>query len=460
MVVGSAPEAVDFVVIGAGPGGYTAALHAAARGRTVTLIDRDGSNGIGGVCLHSGCIPSKSLIEAAGVLHRSQNAAHMGVSTAAAQFDMRKFLAFKQQVIDGLANGVRGKLEKAGVDTLAGTARFMDNKTLVVALQDGQVRFLEFKDCVIATGSRPVSVPGFALSERVLDASAALQLEEVPSALAVVGAGYIGLELGCAFAKLGTKVTVVESEDRILPAMPAGPHIPLQRSLEALGVTLLTSSRAQQFEDDTLTVQDSQGATRTVDADYVLLAVGRRPNTDALELDAAGIATNDAGLLEVDSDRRLSAHIAAIGDVTPGPALAHKASAEATVAVDALCGDHTAFEPQAMPLIVFTDPEIAMAGMDADTASAQGLNVARRKLPLRASGRAATLAASDGYVELISDRDDDSLLGATVVGPHASELIAACCVAIEMGSSITDLALTVHPHPTLSELIMETARTP
>ncbi|MEM9604347.1 MAG: dihydrolipoyl dehydrogenase [Pseudomonadota bacterium] len=457
MVVGNAPEAVDLVVIGAGPGGYTAALHAASRGRDVTLIDRGGDAAVGGVCLHAGCIPSKTLIEAAGVFHRSQHSKDMGVSVDSAHFDLAQFHRFKGGVIDGLAGGVRGKLTHAGVSTLTGTARFMDSKTLVLSAEDGAARFLQFKDCIVATGSRPVAVPGFAFGERVLDAHGALQLDTVPSTLAVVGGGYIGLELGCAFAKLGTAVSVVEALDRVLPTLPAGPAVPLQRRMASLGVRFHFGCRATAYDGGALTIADAAGDTHALDAEYVLMAVGRTPNTDDLELEAAGLGTNAKGLLEVDIDRRLTPHIAAIGDITPGPALAHKASAEAIVAVDALCGDTTAFEPEAMPLIVFTDPEIAHVGLDADQAKADGIDASSHKLPLRASGRAATLGETDGYVELTRARDDGTLLGATVVGPHASELIAELCVAIELGASVEDLALTVHPHPTLSELTMDVA---
>lgn len=457
MVVGNAPEATDMVVIGAGPGGYTAALHAAMRGRDVTLIDRGGEQSIGGVCLHAGCIPSKSLIEAAGIFHRSQHSTTMGVTVTDASFSMKDFQHYKTGVIDKLASGVRQKLKTAGVKVIAGNAMFTDKKTLVVATDEGQAKFMQFRDCVIATGSSPTAIPGFDFSDKVLDANAMLCLDAIPDSIAIVGAGYIGLELGCALAKLGSKVSVVEAEPRILPAMQPGPDAMIKRRMEQLGVSFHTGCRASSYSNDSLKIINTENNESQVNADYVLLAVGRVPNTKHLELNCAGIETNDEGLIEVDADGRITNHIAAIGDITPGPALAHKASSEAIVAVDALCGDTTAFEPQAIPLIIFTDPEIALAGYSVEETQAGGIDTKSQRLPLRASGRATTMDQTGGYVELVSDADDGTLIGATIVAPHASELIAEICIAIEMGASIDDVALTIHPHPTLSEMVMDVA---
>ncbi len=458
MVVGNAPEATDMVVIGAGPGGYTAALHAAKLGRDVTLIDRGGEQSVGGVCLHTGCIPSKSLIEAAGIYHRSQHSESMGITVSDARFNMADFQHYKNAVIDKLAGGVRQKLKHAGVKIIAGSAMFTNAKTLVVATDQGQAKFLQFRDCVIATGSSPLAIPGFDLSETVLDAKALLDLANTPESITIIGAGYIGLELGCALAMLGSNVNVIEAEQRILPAMQAGPDIPLKRSMEQLGVTFYTGYRADDYANNALTIiGKSSNDEIKIKTDYVLLAIGRKPNTKHLELQAAGIQTTDEGLIEVDADRRVTSHIAAIGDIVPGPALAHKASAEAIVAVNALCGQATAFEPQVIPLIVFTHPEIASAGCSLEQVNASGINGDSRKLPLRASGRATTMNHTDGYIELVSDSNDGTLLGATIVAPHASELISEICVAIEMGASVEDVALTIHPHPTLSELVMDVA---
>lgn len=372
MVVGNAPEAADFVVIGAGPGGYTAALQAASRGRKVLLIDNHGDDGIGGVCLNAGCIPSKSLIEAADILCRSRHSANLGVMTTDARFDMPTWQQFKSSVIDRLSGGVRQKLKGAGVEVAAGNAMFTEKNVLVIATSGGQARFVQFRDCVIATGSRALTFSGFEIDGDILDAEAALNLRTVPSTMAIIGAGYIGLELGCAFAKLGSRVTVVEAQSRILPTMPASVAPLLQQSMQALGIEFRLDCQANAYANKMLSVEDKSGAMATIAAEKVLVAVGRRANTEQLGLEAIGIECDDNGLLPVAADRRLNANIAAIGDITAGPALAHKASAEAIVAVDALCGKNTAFEPQTIPMIVFTDPEIAVAGMTHDQAIEQG----------------------------------------------------------------------------------------
>ncbi len=458
MVVGNAPEAADFVVIGGGPGGYTAALHAAQQRRKVLLIDSHGDDGIGGVCLNAGCIPSKTLIESADLVYRSQNSGDMGISTSDAHLDLPAWQQFKSSVINRLSGGVRQKLKAAGVEIAAGNAMFTDAKTLVIATSNGQARFVQFRDCIIATGSDALTLPGFEFGEDILDAQAALSLQSIPSTMAIVGAGYIGLELGCAFAKLGCKVTVVEAQDRILPAMPKAIAPVLQQSMISLGVDFKLSHLANSYADGQLMLSPRDAKTTTVAAEKLLIAIGRRPNTGQLGLDAIGISPDEQGLLTVAPDRRLIPHIAAIGDITSGPALAHKASAEAIVAVDALCGTNTAFEPQAIPLIVFTDPEIAMAGLTGDEAKDQGIEVKTLRLPMKASGRATTMNQTEGYVELLADANSGILLGATIVGPHASELIASICVAIEMAAAAEDIALTIHAHPTLGELTMDCAR--
>lgn len=459
MVVGNAPEAADFVVIGAGPGGYTAALHAAKCGRKVLLIDNHGEDGIGGVCLNAGCIPSKSLIEAAQILHQSRHSDSMGVSVADASFNMPQWQTFKSSVISRLSGGVKQKLKAAGVETAAGNAMFTDEKTLVIATSNGQARFVQFRDCIIATGSRALTIPGFDFDDDILDAEGLLSLQSIPKSIAIIGAGYIGLELGCALAKLGCKVTVVEAQDRILPAMPKTIAPVLQKSMDNLGIDFKLSHQAKSFTNGQLTLTTPDAKTTKIAAEKLLIAIGRRPNTDQIGLDTIGVKLNEQGLLNVAADRRLKTHIAAIGDITSGPALAHKASAEAIVAVDALCGKNTAFEPQAIPLIVFTDPEIAMAGLSVYEAKEQGIDSATQRLPMKASGRATTMNQTDGFIELVADADSGILLGATVVGPHASELIAEICVAIEMAAAVEDIALTIHPHPTLSELVMDAAQT-
>jgi dihydrolipoamide dehydrogenase len=457
MVVGQIAEAADFVVAGAGPGGYTAALHAARQGRKVLLVDRDGDAGVGGVCLNVGCIPSKALIEAADLAQRAGEAKAFGVRAKVDGVDMAAFQGWKAQVVGGLTDGVRGLLHRAEVEVVAGTLLLTKPDQAVVQTPDGQARFLDFKDLVLATGSRPAALADLPFDGKaVLDSTGALALETLPKTVAVIGGGYIGLELGTALAKCGSTVAIVEAEDRLLPTLDRALARPVARRLKELGVAVHLKARALGHAKGKLTVAVN-GAEQSVPAQAVIVAVGRRPNSDALGLDSIGVAPGNDGLLAVAADRRLARHVAAIGDITPGPALAHKALAEAGAAVDALCGKPAAFEPAAIPAVVFSDPEVATAGLTAETAKDEGADVAVTTVPLGASGRAATLDAKHGFIQVVADKADGAVLGVHIVGPHASDLIAEGVLAIEMGATVEDLALTVHPHPTLSEQFAEAA---
>jgi dihydrolipoamide dehydrogenase len=457
MVVGQIEEAVDFLVAGAGPGGYAAALRAAQSGRRVTLIDRDGADGAGGVCLRVGCIPSKALIEVAELANRAREAEAFGLKASFEPFDMARFQAWKADVVKGLTDGVRTLLKAGKVEVLAGEFRLNGPESGVLTPPDGQARFLKFDSLVLATGSRPAELAELPFADgRVLDSTAALALDRVPKSLAVIGAGYIGLELGTAFAKLGAKVTLVEAEARVLPAMESSLARAVERRLKALGVGVMTGARAEGFERGRLTVRTEDGETK-VPAECVIVAVGRKPNTDDLGLETANIAADNRGLLEVAPDRRLTDTIAAIGDITPGPALAHKATAEAQVAAEALSGQRSAFTAEAVPAVVFSDPEVATAGLTEAEATEQGLDVETANFPVAASGRARTLAAREGSLQIVAEKGDGRVLGVHIAAPHASELIAEAVLAIEMGATMADLALTIHPHPTMSEMTTEAA---
>lgn len=458
MVVGNVPEATDFIVAGAGPGGYVAALAAARAGRKVTLVDAAGADGVGGVCLRVGCIPSKAMIEASDLFHRAANASAIGID-ADPRFDMGQFQRWKTEVVGQLTGGVRQLLDKAGVRVLEGRLGLFDGRTVVVNRGDDEAAmFLQFKDLVLATGSSPVELGGLPFDgEYVLDSTGVLDLGALPDRVAVVGGGYIGLELGMALARLGCAISVVEMADRLLPAMTPAIAPAMARAARDLGIDLLFGHQAESFDGTALTVQDGSGVRRQVPCDKVVVAVGRRPNSADLGLDAIGVRPREDGLLPVRPDRRIGRHVAAIGDITPGPALAHKASAEAQVAVEALCGATVAFEPATIPAVVFTDPEVASAGLDLDAAIVAGHDAAQARFPLTALGRAATLGARNGFALVVSDKADGQVLGVHLVGPHASDLIAEAVVAIEMGASLEDLALCVHPHPTLSEQIAEAA---
>lgn len=452
MVVGEMPEPADLLVVGAGPGGYVAALRAAELGRDVTLVDRYGSEGgTGGACLHVGCIPSKALIQLADSVHDVKSMKQAGLRVSGTRVDMEVFQQWKKSIIDGLAEGVDGLLRRHRVKRVAGTARFIRPDRIAVEGNDGTSKFIEFSQAIIATGSRPASLPSIPHDgQRVLTSTSALSLDHVPDSVAVIGAGYIGLEIGTALAKLGSAVTVVEAADRILPGMDTALAKPVARRLAELGVTVVLSTLAFDVDDRHLLVKTPEGEM-SIPAAKVIVAIGRVPNTDDIGLDRLGVRLDDQGLITVDHQRLANGTIAAIGDVIAGPALAHKASAEARVAAEALCGLPTSFDPMVIPAVVFTDPEIATVGVTEAEARSAGIDVVTSTSSSAANGRAATLGRGQGFTRLVLDRTSDRIIGAQIVGPHASELIAEAALAIEVTASPADLAGTIHPHPTLSE---------
>lgn len=454
MVMGEAADAVDLLVIGGGPAGYPAALRAAGLGRQVTLVD---NAEIGGVCLNVGCIPSKALIEAA---HAQEIIGHTLASGTVPQPDMAAWQEHKAGVVGGLTSGVTGQLKRAGVQIVKGHARFTSRGRVAVQQDGGQTSFLEFRHAVLATGSRPATIPVAPVDgERVIDSTGALALTALPKKLVVVGAGYIGIELATAYAKLGAEVTVVEMLERVLPEMPAIFARPVAKRLTELGVTVLTGAAVVGVTDDGVVCEPGGGqAPVTLPADKVLVAVGRRPNLDDIGLDAARLPLTDGRRIAVGPGRIVAGtDIAAIGDITDGPMLAHKGTAEGVVAAEALCGRKAAFDPAAIPLVVFSDPEVASAGHTEESAKEAGITAKAETLPIGFLGRAATMGARHGFTQLVVDTDADAVIGVHIVGPHASDLISEGMLAIEMAASPGDLAATIHPHPTLSEGIYEAA---
>jgi len=468
MVVGEVAVGADLLVIGGGPGGYAAALRGAAAGRSVTLVERDH---IGGVCLNVGCIPSKALIHVADIAALPAEAAAIGVDLAAS-VDLDRAQAWIGEVVGRLTGGVEQLLRDAGVTVATGTARFATARRLAVTRGD-DATFYEFKSVVLATGSRPVELPPLPFDgQRVLDSTAALALRRVPERLTVVGGGYIGVELGGAFAKLGADVTIVELADQLLPGMPTGLARALERALRSRGVTIQLGTKVLGTDDDALVVEGPSGEARLpIGPDrgtggagrgdrgdgVVVVAVGRRPNTDSLGLAGAGIALDGDGRIVVGADRRAAADVYAIGDITPGPALAHKATAEAEVAVTAAGGRRAAFDPAAIPAVVFSDPQVATVGLTVEQAREAGADSHAFRFPLAASGRALSLARPEGYVEIVAERGDGTVLGVHMVGAGVAELAAEAALAVEMGATADDLALTIAPHPTLSEALAEAA---
>ena len=452
MVVGEVSTFNEVVVIGGGPGGYATAERAAALGRSVVLVERER---LGGVCLNAGCIPSKALIQVANAVALPAAAAAWGVE-AEARADMERVQAWMSSVVDRLRRDVEARVRRAGVSVVRGTARFSTARRVVVAT-NGSSQHIEFDHAVVATGSRPATLRALPIDhQRVLDSTDALGLRTVPRRTAVIGGGYIGLELGCALHKLGSAVTVVEIAERLLPAMHPALGGALQRRLSARGIEVLLATSALDDDGAALCVRGPDGERRLA-VDAVIVAVGRRPNTDDLGLDRAAVACDAAGRITVDRSRRATRTVLAVGDVTDGPGLAHKASAEAEVAAATAAGRRAEFAPACIPEVVFTDPEVASAGLTPDQARAAGAEVVTRRLPLTASPRALLRDDATGFVELVAE-PGGALLGAHIVGPDATELIAEAALAIEMGATVDDLALTIHPHPTLSESLAMAAR--
>jgi dihydrolipoamide dehydrogenase len=452
------PSSVDLLVIGGGPGGYVAAIAAAQLGRQVVLVDADGEAGLGGVCVNVGCIPSKALIGLAHATHDISGWGKRGLKvTGEPSVDMKEFQTWKTEVVSGLNIGVRQLLKTAGVEVRQGFFRFTRKDQGVLEFGEAPPTHIQFNNAIIATGSRPTMSAELPHDgSRILDSSDVLSLEVLPKTIAIVGAGYIGVELGTALAQLGSTVFMIEAADRILPALPATLVAPVARRLAEIGVEVRTKTTVVSDDGKCLTVT-TDGVASQIAVDYVVVAIGRTPNTDDLGLEVIGVKPNARGILEVGADLLVTPKIAAIGDITPGPALAHKASAEAHVAAEVLSGHAARFDPTAIPAVIFSDPEIAMTGLTLEEASAAGYSAQVAMFPMAASGRAFTLGDKAGFAQLVHTTDG-VVLGAQIVGPRASEYIAEVTLAIEMGASLQDLADTIHPHPSMSETLPEAAR--
>jgi dihydrolipoyl dehydrogenase len=459
------PQSTQVVVIGAGPGGYAAAFYAADLGMQVTLVDP--AVNPGGVCLYRGCIPSKALLHVAEVLNEARHAEAWGVTFGAPKVDVDKLRGFKTKVVNQLTGGLGQLSKQRKITYIQGTAGFRDAHTLEIS-REGQAgsETLTFEHAIIATGSRPSTVPGLNLdSPRLMDSTSALELPDIPKSLLVVGGGYIGLELGTVYAALGTKVTVVEMTGGLLPGADRDLVNILARRIESMSEAVLLNTKVVGMKEakDGLTVT-FEGDGLPADApkertfDRVLVSVGRRPNSAVPGLDRTKVKVNARGFIEVDGARRTAEpSIYAIGDVVGDPMLAHKASHEGRVAVESIAGERVAFEPLAIPAVVFTDPELAWCGLTETDAQKQKREVTVTRFPWAASGRALTLDRPDGMTKLVLDPKTERVLGVGIVGPGAGELIAEGVLAIEMGANATDLRMTIHPHPTLSETIMESA---
>ncbi|MEZ2457555.1 dihydrolipoyl dehydrogenase [Salinicoccus roseus] len=457
MVVGDFPIETDTIVVGAGPGGYVAAIRAAQLGQKVTIVEKDV---LGGVCLNVGCIPSKALISSSHRFHQAQHSEDMGVITEDVKLDFSKVQSFKDSVVKKLTGGVEGLLKGNKVEIVKGEAYFVDENKMKV-MDEKQSQTYEFKNAIIATGSRPIEIPGFKFGKRVLDSTGALALEEKPEKLVVIGGGYIGSELGTAYANFGTEVTILEGAKDILGGFEKQMTQLVKKNLKKKGVKIETEAMAKEAEetDDGVKVTyEVKGETKEIEADYVLVTVGRRPNTDELGLEELGIKMTDKGIVEVDKQSRTSVkNIFAIGDIVPGLPLAHKASYEAKVAAEAIAGEKSEVDYLGMPAVCFTEPELATVGHNEASAKEAGFEVKTGKFPFAANGRALGLNETDGFVKLVSRKEDGLLLGAQVAGTGASDIIAELGLAVETGMTAEDIALTIHAHPTLGEIPMEAA---
>ena len=444
------------VVLGGGPGGYAAAFLAADLGLPVTLVERD--ERLGGTCLLRGCIPSKALLHVGRVLAEAREMEAWGVRFDRPRIDIDVLRGRKEQVISTLTGGLAQLAKRRNVTIVNGSARFLNSSTLEIAAPGGGSQKLTFDHCILASGSRPAKIPAFDLpSPRVMDSTTALEMADVPGSLLVIGGGYIGLEMGTVYAELGSRVSVVELTDTLLPGADRDLVKPLQQRLEKLFEKIHLRTKVVRLEDRGESIRvHFEGPEGVGTGDYarVLVAVGRRPNSDGLGLENTQVVVGSKGFVEVDDRQRTAdPRILAIGDVCGEPMLAHRASHQGKVAVESLHGEPAVFAPRAIPAVVFTDPEIAWAGLTENEAVAQGREVEISRYPWAASGRAQALGRTEGMTKIIVDPETDTVLGVGMDGPGAGELVAEGTLAIEMGCSARDLSETIHPHPTLGETV-------
>jgi dihydrolipoamide dehydrogenase len=450
-------------VVGGGPGGYAAAFLAADLGMQVTLIDPEANPG--GVCLYRGCIPSKALLHVAKLIEESQQAKNWGIEFPRPNIDLARLRTWKEGVVKKLTGGLGQLSKQRKVEYIQGRAAFENSTTLRISKTDGSETTLSFDRIIIATGSRPAIIPKFKLdTPRVMDSTGGLNLEDIPGSLLVIGGGYIGLELGSVYAALGTRVTVVEMLPGLLPGADRDLVVPLHKRLEKMFETILLNTTVASLKEEGAGVRASFEGANVKDEnrekvfDRVLVSVGRKPNSEFPGLDKTQVQVNARGFIEVNKQLQTAdPNIYAIGDVVGEPMLAHKASHEGRVAVEAIAGHKVAFEPNAIPAVVFTDPEVAWCGLTETQAEKENREIKVAKFPWGASGRAITIDRPDGMTKLIIDPQTERVLGVGIVGAGAGEMIAEGVLAIEMAALASDIAMTIHPHPTLSETVMESA---
>ena len=446
------------VVIGAGPAGYVCAIRLAQLGQSVTVVEK---SYLGGTCLNVGCIPSKALIAAGALVDRIAHASAMGITAGEVVVDIEKLVAWKAGIVGKLTGGVGSLLKNHKVEVLFGAASLVDRNTVKVAGKEGE-KTLKVDDIVIATGSVPIAIPGFAFDEEnVWSSTGALAPARIPKHLVVIGGGYIGLELGMMYRKLGSEVTVLEATGGALPGQDRDCVKVIERSMKKMGIRFLTETFAQGYErkGDKLGVRiKTKAGEETIECDQIASTVGRKPFSDGLGLDKIGLKLDAKGFLPVDKQMRTAvANVYAIGDIAGQPMLAHKGSREGLVAAGVIAGQNEAFDSRCVPAVIFTAPEMASVGLQESECTAQGRAFRVGSFPFAASGRAMSLMETEGFVKIIADAATDEVLGVHMVGPEVTELIAEATLAIELGATSEDLARTIHAHPTLPEAMMEAA---
>jgi dihydrolipoamide dehydrogenase len=449
------------LIIGAGTGGYPCAIRLGQLGVDAMLVEKGEP---GGVCLNVGCIPSKALISATKLAHKAQHASKMGIGFGSAQVDMSKMQEWKSGIVKKLTGGVKMLVKSNGTEYRQAVAQFLAPKRVKLGYGDGKPEdIVEAEHIVIATGSLPMEIPGFKYDQkRIVDSTGALELDYIPDEMVVIGGGYIGLELGQTFQRVGTKLTVVEGLDRLLPSMDKELGAPVAKEIAADGGEIITGARATGWteRDGKAWVKvEVGGKTREIAADVILVAVGRRPITEGLALERAGVKIDEKGFIPVDERMQTNVKgIYAVGDVVGQPMLAHKATHEGEVVAEVIAGKKTVNDARVIPAVVFTEPEIASAGLSKAEAEAAGHKVRVGKFPFSALGRAMAIDETKGFVQVVIDAEDERVLGVHIVGPEASDLISEAALAIEMGAYAPDIGLTIHPHPTLAEAVMEAAK--
>ena len=451
-------QETDIAVIGSGPGGYVAAIRASQLGKKVTIIEKES---VGGICLNVGCIPSKALITAGDKYHDIENYKYFGLTVPEISADFKQVQEYKSDVVNQLTNGVKTLLKGNKVNVVYGTATFKDKHSLEVVSEDGNKEEIRFQDAIIATGSRPKEISALPFSKRILDSTGVLELPKIPESMIVVGGGVIGVELASAYANFGTKITIVEGLENILPTINPKLSNEVKKQLKQKGADIYTKAvvKGSHLTDKGVEVETViNGEKEVFEAEYVLVSIGRTPNSNDLKLNNIEIDITDEGLIKKDQQNRTTTdNIYAIGDVTKGVQLAHRASYEAKVAAEAIAGMKTVNDYYAMPSVVFSDPEVATVGENEEQLQEKGIDFIAKRFPFGGNGRAIALQQKSGFINLIAERSTGKILGCEIVGPNASDLINEITLAMEANLTVQDIALTIHPHPTLGEVVMEVA---